>query len=406
MPPTRSALAVALALAFPLVLTACQDPSGVGLGLVGEEGGTPGSAVVAAASVSLGEAGEAATGGFGNPGATVLPQAHVLVGRVEDPLAGGAEATAYLDVRPPSTVPSGFRERTILTATLRLARTYLYGDTTSTLRLALAEVADNWSPVGAPADTGFVTGPVLTTLDVVASDTLVEIALPASWVTAREALLRSDSAASAFDGFQLRLDGPAPLPGAVLGFRTSEDDEVRSALRVTTSQDTVDYPVVEVFTALTRTAAAAPPPDRLLLRGGLNEAVALRFDVSGLDSLAVAGAALRVSADPTLTETPGFRRPLPDELALFGVRDDSSRAFLDRAPRDEDTNTYSFTSRSLTDAVQRAALGAPPFIRFEVGAPNSPLTLDVLPLVLGPPPGAPSDERRPRLVVTGVPTGN
>jgi hypothetical protein len=406
MPTTRSALAALLALASPLALVACQDPSGVGLGLVGEEGADPGSSIVAADSVAASTSGEAVTGGFGNRGATVLAQTRLLVGRVDDPLVGGAEAVAYLDVRPPGNLPSGFRGRTILSATLRLSRTYVYGDSTLTLPLALAEVAGNWSPVGAPADTNFVTGPPITTANVAAADTLVEIALPASWVSAREAVLRSDSVNTAFDGFQLRLDGPPPGAGVVLGFLTATSTATRSALRLTTSEDTVDYPIVEVFTSLTRTADAAPAPDRLLLRAGLNEAIALTFALEGFDSLAVAGAALRLSADPALTETPGFHRPLPPSIALYGVREDSSRAFLDTAPLDEDTDTYSFTSGALTSAVQRATLGDPVFVRFEVVTPSSPLSLDVLPLVLGPPPGVPAEERRPRLVVTGIPTGN
>jgi hypothetical protein len=359
--------------------------------------------VLPADSVALSSAGTPATGGYGTPGSALVPQNRFLVGRVDDPFVGSAEAVAYFDVRAPSTLPSGFRDRPITSATVRLTRSYLYGDTLATVRLALSEVAAGWVPVGLPADTGFVTGPALATPDFVAADTLLEIPLPAEWVGINDADLRSDSSAAAIDGFQLRLDGAAPMPGVIMGFQSSNETEVLSSLRLTTSRDTVDFPVYEVFTSLTRTGAAMPPPDRLFLRAGLNETVALDFDYSALSSLAVAGASLRLDADPAAVETPGFHRPLPPELALLGVREDSSRSLLARSTRGE-SDVYSFTSASLTNAVQRAILGDPEFVRFEVGTPSSPISVDVLPLVLGPPPATPSEDRRPRLVITAIDT--
>ena len=80
-----------------------------------------------------------------------------------------------------------------------------------------------------------------------AADTLLEIPLPAEWVGINDADLRSDSSAAAIDGFQLRLDGAAPMPGVIMGFQSSNETDVLSSLRVTTSRDTVDFPVYEVF---------------------------------------------------------------------------------------------------------------------------------------------------------------
>jgi hypothetical protein len=399
----RTLLGLALA-AAPLVLGACQDPSGVGLGLVDEDGGIPGSTVLVADSVVLTTAGDADTGGFGTPGSALQPQNRILVGRVEDPLVGGAEAIAYFDVRAPASLPNGFADRPITSATIRLTRSYLYGDTTATLRLALSEIASGWIPIGLPADTGFVTGPPLVTQDVVVADTLIEFPLPPSWITANDLDLRSDSSAAAIDGFQLRVDGAAPLPGVVIGLQTSTDTDVLSSLRLINDRDTVDFPVFEVFTSLTRTGDATPPPDRILLRAGLNEVVALHFDVENLDTLAVAGAAIQLDIDRSLTDTPGFRRPIPTELALLGVREDSTRALLARARLPDDEDTYTFTSATLTSAIQRAVLGTGDFVRFEAGAPAAPVSLDVLPLILGPPAPSPSEERRPRLVVTAIDT--
>jgi hypothetical protein len=398
----RTALGAGL-FAAAIALGACQDPSGVGLGLVDEDGGIPGGVVVAADSVTLDTAGEPATGGFGTPGSPIQPQNRILVGRVEDPIAGTTEAVAYFDVRAPAAIPSGFRDRGITSATLRLARAYLYGDTTATLRLSLSEVASNWSPLGIPADTGFVTGPALVTQDFVAADTLFEIPLPAAWVTANDLDLRSDSSASAIDGFQLRIDGPAPLPGVIIGIQTSDETDVLSALRLTTDRDTVDFPLYEVFTSITRADSIQSPPDRLLLRAGLNEVVSFSFDLDGLDTLAVAGAAVLLEVDRSLTDTPGFTRPVPSELALFGVREDSSRALLARARlEDDEDESYRFTSAPLTSAIQRGVLGEAEFVRFEAAPPSAPLSVDVLPVILGP--AGPIEDRRPRLVVTAIST--
>src|SRR5690606_12069496 len=126
--PMRLRLFVPL-LAAAAWLSACQDPSGVGLDLIDEEGTGPNVVVVAADSVGAGSE-EDITGGF----ATSAPfQTRLLVGAARDPLLGDVRADAYFDFIPSTTVPEDFFDDPIVGAELRLFRDYVYGDSTAAL---------------------------------------------------------------------------------------------------------------------------------------------------------------------------------------------------------------------------------------------------------------------------------
>ena len=387
----------ALGLLGLALLAACQDPSGVGLGLIGEEGNEPNVTVLPADSVYLTDQPDF-TGGYAD--GTTPVQQRVLVGAVMDATFGDASAAAYVDVRPPNTTPSGFLDRTITSATLRLVRDYVYGDSTSTLDLALYEVADAWSPVNAESDTVFDVGQCLATYDVTASDTLVTLPLPSSWVSANDAALRGDSVLTDIHGFALRLEEGAP-GGAVVGF-----DATRSRLRLTTAQDTVDYLLREVFTHVERGAPAPPSGDLLFLRGGASEGIAVTLPYDEVGASAVSRAVFRLTADPSELDAGMLSRSLPETLGLVGVTASGSKILLASATPDEDTDTYTFSSGTLTNVVQDAVVGNQLYERYLIIPSQSPATLDVLPTVTGPAPGQGESERRPRLVLTVVPAAD
>lgn len=376
-----------------LFLGACQDPSGVGLDVIGEEGTDPSVLVLAADSVMLDDEADI-TGGFAN---SVSPtQSRILVGGTTDLLLGDASAFAYLDFFPPDAIPDGFRDRTIISATLRLVRDYVYGDSTVSVPLELHRMDSEWSPIGAPADTTFDAGALLVDATVVAEDTVVALDLPASWVTEYDAILRSDTLAAALDGFQLRLpDGV--VPGAVMGFNT-----MQSSLRVMTAQDTVDYPLFEVFSHIERGAAAPPPADRAVLRDGAGEAFALTFPFSEFGRLPLANAIVRLSVDPSVLNEPGFARSLPETIVLFGRTDAGDRIGILNASLDETTNSYSFSSATLTAVIQEALLERSIFTRFEISVLSSPASLDAIPLILGPEPAENEADTRPRVALTVI----
>ncbi len=377
-----------------LLLAACQDPSGVGLNVIGEEGTDPNVIVVAVDTILIDEQDDL-TGGLG--GGLSPIQTRVLVGATPDALLGDVSANAYIDFRPPDTIPDGFRDRTIVSASLRLVRDYVYGDSTVMMPLELYRIDEEWSPVDAPSDTTFEIGAQLATLSIMAADSVVAINLPAAWVTEFDETLRSDSAITAIDGFQLRLMDGA-IPGAVVGYDTNE-----STLRVITAEDTVDYPLAEVFTHLERGEGAIPPPDRIVLRDGANETVAFTFPLEDFEGVGLANATIRFSVDPSYLDEAGFTRRIPTRMLFYGRNSEGARTPLADASLDEDTNTFSFSSSVLTTIIQQALVGNVVYDRFEITIPSSPVRLEAIPIILGPPPAEGEADRRPRIALTFIP---
>lgn len=386
----RSALAFSGAFVF---LAGCQDPSGVGLEIIGEEGTDPDVNVVAADSVMSADEDDF-TGGFGSGLSPV--QSRVLVGAASDPLLGDVSAFAYVDFRPPDVIPEGFLDRTIVSASLRLVRDYVYGDSTVSVPIQLHQMDMSWLPIGAPSDSTFEAGELLVEATALAQDTVVTLSLPSSWVTQYDEILRTDSVASAIDGFQIRLPDGA-VPGAVMGF-----DTARSTLQVRTAEDTVDYPLFEVFSHIERDEAPPPPPDRLILRAGASESVVLNFPFSDFEDLPLANATLRLSVDASLLDQSGFARALPQTISLFGRTEAGDRLAIGNAALDEDTNSYSFTSATLTAVIQEALLGSAIVEQFEISVAPSPVSLDALPLILGPEPLEGQPDTRPRFALTVI----
>ena len=413
--PTSFRPALPLLLAgLALALAACQDPSGVGLTLIGDETSDPNARLFPADSVYLAERTEA-TGGFANGTGTPV-QTNVLLGEATDPLLGDVRATAYIDVRAANQTPD-FDERTIDQVQIRLDRGFVYGDTLGTLPVEVREItaSPGWSPEGLPVDTTLATGPLLTSATVSMRDTLTTISLPQDFVDARGPTLR-DSVNTLFEGFQIRVpEGAGPMPGSVLGVFAGPSSD--SAVRLITApylnddgettRDTVDYPLVEVYSAIAR-GEAAPAPGRVLLRDGAPDALAFRFDVDALTNLPLANAGLRIPFDRGVLETgDGFNRPLVGSVSVFAVRADSTRQFVVRrevpAADAERPNEISVRDRELTNVYQALLLGLADIVAVEVVPEASPLTLGTLPVIVED--DFAGELRRPRLslIVVGGP---
>lgn len=391
--PTRFLFAV---LGFTLTLTACQDPSGVGLELIGEEGTDPNVVIVAADEVRAQEQRDV-TGGF----ATSSPaQRTLLVGEVMDMLAGNTRAEGYFDFIPTTSVPEGFLDSPILGAELRLVRSYVYGDSMSTLPLVFYQIDETWSPADAPADTTFEVGAQLGAVTFPASDTLLTFDLPSNWISEFDTTIRSDSVISAIEGFQVRLS-EGTMPNVVVGFEGPS-----SRLRLRTAQDTVDFPIAEIFSRIEREDPVSTPDGIRLLRDGSGEALAFTFPVDTLGTRAVASAALKLTIDTDVLDTgDGFTRPLPETLALYLRDQDDNRLLVTTAERG-DTNQFIFTSSALTSLLQREVLGEAFVTQFEVGYLASPSTINVLPIIVGPEPAPGDPDQRPRFALTLVPIIN
>ncbi len=282
-----------------LLATGCDDPSAVGIGLVGEES-LPVTVRLPADSV-LTASQKDRTGNT----------ARVLAGRVADPLTGTLSAIGYVDF-----VMSGTArvDTTIVGVRLELPRDYVYGDTLGSVTLALRDMTAAWPYAGVGSDTTLTAGPLVRTFTFAPTDTLVQVDLPAAWIATHDTTFRSNTFATSFHGFQLAPDGD----NAVVGFRFSN---IR--LLVFTATDTLTLTASQGLTTVARESAPSLPEGRVLLQDGLGQVVRLRFNFAA-DRVRAAGlhaALLEVPIDSLqLKQTPaGFVRPLPSTVRLIGV---------------------------------------------------------------------------------------
>ncbi len=306
-----------------LLVSACDDPSNVGLGLVGGEGGAPEIFRTPATPFVLDEDQHDIGGG------TAL----VLAGQVSDPLLGEMQADAYLDFGDPSAVGSGnlsrFRGATVRQAYLQMPRRYLYGDTLSTVAFTLHDLADEFDQIGLPTDadpdTAFSIGSLVTTFSYALPDSLVKVPLPASWVTANDTTLRSSIFPASFNGFRMQASGG----NAVIGFTPGT---VR--LFAVTDEDTVAYVANKSATLTRRVTEPTLPDGYVLIQDGFSNTYSFPLDSPPLDQVKgndLSRVALEIQTDPTLLAQtpPNFVRPTLSTLELLGA--DSTGTILFRS---------------------------------------------------------------------------
>lgn len=307
-----------------LALSACQDPAGVGLGLIDDEQSDPSVRVVGLTDLDT-LAFSAPAIGIASPGSATnpSPQPRVLVGRVADGVFGDVRSVAYVDFLQPSGA-SNVEAGEVREVWLEMRRSYTYGDTTATLPVSLHQIQGTWeASQGYARDTLFSIGPSLSTTPVVQADSLVRFNLPASWVSQNAAALLSATFNDEFEGFALQAgDGFTPAPGVVFGLSTFAGAGARLRLAYDPTGgdvDTLSYPLSEVFSSIA-TEPPAPSASYLPLRRG--SGVALRFaaDLAPFQQLPLARGILRLPLESSLAQQGTFVRPLASQSALFGVR--------------------------------------------------------------------------------------
>ena len=340
----------ALAAAALLFLTACEDPSNVGLGLVGEQGGEPITTQEAISNLS--------PDSLERPAGVPL---RVLAGTVDDPLFGTISAEGYLDFTPVS--GSDFREGTIEAVELRLLPTYVYGDTTQEITLAIRPVMDEWSTTDIPVDTTFEVGPVIREFTFQATDSIVVIPMPDTWVSSNDELLRSEDFAEDFHGFHLdQISG-----NAVVGFGPNA-----TVLRSFTEEDSASYPIGKAYSALSKNEEALPT-NRVLIQAGVGPEAEFEFELEDDEDVsAINRVALTFRAD-TLTfqqnQPAGFVRPMLRTLDLYGNTTDGSLVLLARSNLD-DRGRFIFQSEVLAREIQSTLIGDRSYENFELRVPT------------------------------------
>lgn len=341
----------AAVVAVVLTVTACEDPSNVGLGLVGEQGGHPATS-------------EAEITNFGpeSPERPANMPDRVLTGRADDPLVGVVSSDGYLDFTPVSS--SEFRAGTVQSAELRLSPSYVYGDTTAEITFALRSVSVEWENEDLPFDTSFAVGDVIREFTYDPTDTLVIVPMPSDWVSEHDALLRSEDFVDDFHGF--RLDHVSG--NAVVGFGPSS-----TSLFASTEDDSATFPPAKAYSALSKEPASAID-DRLVLQAGVGPEARFNLELGDeAESSAINRAAITFRVDTMLAADPNVHRPIMRTVDLYGITTEGGTVLLARSTLD-DSGRFIFDSDLLAREVQASVLGNREYDHFELRTPTPATT--------------------------------
>jgi len=383
-----------------LALSACQDPTGVGLGLIDDDTSLPNTRSIEATSAAF-QSSETTTAGFANSGTPL--QTRVLIGSVIDPIYGDVTARAYMDANLPSAGrPENFQDSTITAVALQLrlddytrvegdTALYVYGDPTVSLPIEVREITSGWAPTDLAVDTKLPVGDVIATGTITPTDTTFTINLDPAWVTANASTIRAEDFVTTFEGFEVRIpDGT--VAGAVRGL-----DATQSDMLVATSSDTLRFPINEILTSLDQ-GDAATTTDVLALRAGRADALAFDFDFAPVGISALARAELRLPVERSQIGGTAFIRPPAQQALLVGVVSDTERIQLSvlTLPSEGDVSTVG--GAAFTAEIQDVLIGTRTYQRFEVSLQSNPVSLDLMPLIVAPP----ADQPRPRFTLTLV----
>ncbi|MEX0599012.1 MAG: hypothetical protein WD205_00135, partial [Rhodothermales bacterium] len=308
-----------LALFVGLLLSACDDPSNVGEGLIGPQSGIPFTNQFPISDF--------------RPASIFQPDnlaPRVLAGRVEDPALGTYTVRGYVDII--AVTSAGLRAQPVERAEIQLTPTYVYGDTTSEVTLAIREVLEEWDQEGLPTDTSFSVGPVIREFTFHPTDSVVVVELPSDWVAEHDAIIRDVDFGELFHGF--RLD---PISGnAVVGFGPN-----RTGLFAVTSEDSTALPAGQSYQHVERSASIAPPPDRILMQAGSGPGAAFSVNLSDVDlrTSSVNRASIEIWTDTVTVQQdlpPHFVRPTLDALDLYGITETGNASLIGRSSLDDD----------------------------------------------------------------------
>lgn len=395
----RRGVPVLVALTVGVAAAGCEDPSNVGLGLIGESGGDPvrmhlpsferpydyEPSLTSNVRTSLGYSAGAV---------------RVLAGTVNDPLFGTIAAKGYIDVTLSSSQSSDYRNGTITSVQLELQPNYVYGDSVATTSVVISEMQEAWPSTAMTSDTTLPAGVEITRVDFsYANDTSLVVDFPEEWFSSRSAVLLSANILDEFHGFELSTTDPA----AVVGF-----DATSGIVHIVTTTGTADLVISKIFTHLDRSGDGNIPDGRAAIQDGIGQNLSFSFDFQA-DSIQGAGisrAVIELTVDQaSMDDVPeNFYRPAPTQYDFLGVREDGSVALLRSAVLGAD-NTIRFVSSSaaagestIVRIIQQAAAGNTEFTEYRTRIGEVQAAINSV-LVFAPG----SDQRAPHAIVTATP---
>lgn len=385
-----------------LLLSACQEPAGVGLGLIDEEQSDPRVQTILLTDLDTVET-SPVTLGIADPNSQV-GQSRVLAGSVVDPEFGDASAVAYFDFLQADDLDGSRTGADVREAWIELGPGYVYGDTTTSLPLELRPIQGQWEAEGMfPLDTLFDVGEVLSVTEIMASDSLRRFDIPEAFLRANADLFVGDNFSDGFEGFALQVPGTyMPSPGAVIGLNTFET--LGAGMRVVVLEDTLLYPLSDVFTSVQATPPSVPPSTFIPARSGSGVGIRFDADFSGVGITPLANARVLLPLEQSVLEVGSFVRPTSSRMLLFGVRtNDEGEDVLTRLAELVITDDFvgiAEDSRLLTQELQELILDTENqgFESYEIVPLPTLVGLDVFPVRL-PLEGA---ARPPRITLTLV----
>lgn len=376
-----------------LLLAACGDDlSGVGVGVSpdGFEGGAPQAVNLTPTTFEV----ESINDVTGN-------SARILTGRVNDPAIGEMEATGYLDVSLPVTLPDGFTDGTVSSAELVLvpegsnnntsAPQYVYGDTTTAMTLDIYDMPAEWDAT--TADSKPSAGNLITTSAPFMPGDTIRIDLPDTW-SGFSSLNDTTDFAESFHGFQLR----AQSGNAVVGFAVVGTS---SLLEVTVGEETVTYDGTRSLSAIER-LTTSDLGDRVLIQDGFGSGLSFSFTIpDSLSDAPVSRASLELQTDTTLFDPAmipdGFVRPRTDDLVLQGFTDAGDNILTNPGVLNDD-GAYVFSTNTTREIFQQKVFGEPTVDRYRITLSQSSNTIN--PLLFYPPGTEEANAPRVSLTVT------
>lgn len=311
-----------------LAVTSCSDPAGVGANLGDtpvnnddvEVRSIPADSIYTVENISI-------TGLQLSP-TTETGQSsrnwRFLFGAVNDPLSGPITAEGYVDFSGTTQRDSAFSAASSedLNAELRLQTSYAHGDTASTLDVQIYDLAAEAEMDGAPADTTFEAEPTaIDSYQKSPTDSLLRFPLPQSWIEKHQEVFQDSlEFGDAFNGLKLSASSGEEV---VVGV-----EHASATLRLTTSEDTVDFRSLKSFTHLDRKSQATVPDGRTLLLDGVGQRLGVQWDfdqslfTDTLRNVPLNRANLRVPIDTAKMkeEVPSanFARPSVAKYRIFG----------------------------------------------------------------------------------------
>lgn len=368
------------------LLSACDDPSEIGMSLVDSQAGEAEVTTLGASAIDDFGMGDI-TGGTASSGAL-----RALSGTVEDPVIGSFSMTGYLDFVPSNDVDDAFRSGSIDFAELVLNIDYVYGDTTSLITLDLFEIDQSWSSTNARADTFFSAGNKVTSFTFMPVASMVHIPLPSGWTSSNDSRLRSTSFVDDFHGFAVR----ASSGNAVIGIHFAE-----TAIRASSVPgDTVSFSLSKVMSSSTEQNSGSVR-DYHILRDGAASAISIQFpfDADEFGQAAIHRVIMRLNSVNLDSLYPaGFKR---GSVSLVGLRavaiDELTRLTVREVTLAED-GSLTFDGDVLTNIVQSANLGDSGLDRFELFFAAESSTVDFIAFRTGLP-----ESEGPRTIITYTP---